>query len=126
MTAKLFQAIPRGNGFFLNRMKLRRRRFKILYQANGCLPQHQNLIAPCSELLCLKSERNLTPPVDPMPMSARINLQERQMSKKEDGRIVETAMEARGAERGPTVRNVLVWSTGLVVVGFATVYLIYF
>lgn len=48
------------------------------------------------------------------------------MSKKEDGRIVETAMEARGAERGPTVRNVLVWSTGLVVVGFAAVYLIYF
>ncbi|WP_347262858.1 hypothetical protein [Nitrobacter sp.] len=46
--------------------------------------------------------------------------------KKEDGRIVETTMEARGAERGPTVRNVLVWSTGLVVVGFATVYLLYF
>lgn len=46
--------------------------------------------------------------------------------KKEDGRIVETTMEARGAERGPTVRNVLVWSTGLVVVGFAAVYLLYF
>ncbi len=46
--------------------------------------------------------------------------------KKEDGRIVETTMEARGAERGPTVRNILVWSTALVVVGFATVYLLYF
>ncbi|GEC14415.1 hypothetical protein [Nitrobacter winogradskyi] len=46
--------------------------------------------------------------------------------KKEDGRIVETTMEARGAERGPTVRNVLVWSTGLVVIGFAAVYLLYF
>lgn len=45
---------------------------------------------------------------------------------KEDGRIVETTMEARGAERGPTVRNVLVWSTGLVVIGFAAVYLLYF
>lgn len=48
------------------------------------------------------------------------------MSKEENGRIVETAMEARGAERGPTVRNVLVWSTGLVVVGFAAVYAFYF
>lgn len=48
------------------------------------------------------------------------------MAKKEDGRIVETAMEARGAERGPTVRNVLVWSTGLVVVAFATIYMLYF
>jgi hypothetical protein len=29
------------------------------------------------------------------------------MAKIENDRIVETAMEARGAERGPTVRNVL-------------------
>lgn len=48
------------------------------------------------------------------------------MSKLENGRIVETAIEARGAERGPTVRNVLAWSTGLVVAGFAVVYLLYF
>jgi hypothetical protein len=48
------------------------------------------------------------------------------MSKEEDGRIVETAREARGAERGPTVRNVLVWSTGLVMVGFVAVYMLYF
>ncbi len=46
--------------------------------------------------------------------------------KEENGRIVETAMEARGAERGPTVRNVLLWSTGLVVVAFATIYMFYF
>lgn len=36
------------------------------------------------------------------------------MAKMENGHIVETAMEARGAERGPTVRNVSwqepVWS----------------
>jgi len=48
------------------------------------------------------------------------------MAKQENGRIVETAREARGAERGPTVRNVLLASTGLVVAGFAVVYMMYF
>lgn len=48
------------------------------------------------------------------------------MSKQENGRIVETAIEARGAERGPTVRNVLVWSLGLVVAAFAVIYFIFF
>ena len=48
------------------------------------------------------------------------------MAKREDEQIVETAIEARGAERGPTVRNVLVWSLGLVVVAFIVVYLIFF
>jgi hypothetical protein len=32
------------------------------------------------------------------------------MGKQENSQIVETAKEARGAELGPTVRNVLVWS----------------
>jgi hypothetical protein len=40
--------------------------------------------------------------------------------------IVETAIEARGAERGPTVRNVLVWSVGLVVVAMAIVWFVFF
>ena len=40
------------------------------------------------------------------------------MPKLEDGHIVETTLEARGAERGPTVRNMLVWSIGLIVVAF--------
>ena len=40
--------------------------------------------------------------------------------------IVETAVEARGAERGPTVRNVLVASLALVVVAFAVVYFVFF
>ena len=40
--------------------------------------------------------------------------------------IVETAIEARGAERGPTVRNVLVWSCGLVVVAMAVVWFVFF
>jgi hypothetical protein len=48
------------------------------------------------------------------------------MAKEENGRIVETAMEARGAERGPTIRNVLVAGTGLVVAAFVIVYLVYF
>ena len=48
------------------------------------------------------------------------------MAKREDGHIVESAIEARGAERGPTVRNVLTWGTGLVVVAFALIYFIYF
>jgi hypothetical protein len=48
------------------------------------------------------------------------------MAKIENEQIVETAIEARGAERGPTVRNVLVWSLGLVVVAFAVIYVLFF
>jgi hypothetical protein len=48
------------------------------------------------------------------------------MPHEENGRIVETAREARGAERGPTVRNMLVWGTGLVIAGFVIVYFVYF
>jgi len=48
------------------------------------------------------------------------------MPKQEHGHLVETAIEARGAERGPAVRNVLVWSLGLVVAAFAVVYFLYF
>jgi hypothetical protein len=44
---------------------------------------------------------------------------------KDNGHIVETAREARGAEPGPTVRNVLVWSLSLVVVAFVIVYLLF-
>jgi hypothetical protein len=47
------------------------------------------------------------------------------MAKQEHGHVVETAIEARGAERGPTVRNVLVWSLGLVVAAFVVVYFLY-
>jgi len=48
------------------------------------------------------------------------------MPKLEDQRVVETATEARGAERGPSVRNMLFWSLGLVIVGFAVVYFAFF
>jgi len=39
--------------------------------------------------------------------------------------IVETAQEARQAERGPTVRNVLLVSTGLAIVAFAIILLMF-
>jgi hypothetical protein len=48
------------------------------------------------------------------------------MVEKHGTRIVETAIEARGAEPGPTVRNVLVWSLGLVVVAMAIVWFVFF
>jgi hypothetical protein len=48
------------------------------------------------------------------------------MAKIENEKIVETTIEARGAERGPTVRNVLVISLCLVVVAFAVVYFAFF
>ena len=48
------------------------------------------------------------------------------MAEKHGRQIVETALEARGAERGPTMRNVLVWSLGLVVVAMAIVWLVFF
>jgi hypothetical protein len=48
------------------------------------------------------------------------------MQKQENGQVVETAIEAGGAERGPTVRNVLVWSVGLVVAAFVVIYFVFF
>jgi hypothetical protein len=48
------------------------------------------------------------------------------MGKQENRQIVETAKEALGAELGPTVRNVLVWSLGLVVAAFAVTYFMFF
>jgi hypothetical protein len=60
------------------------------------------------------------------PVSTDSSIQEEQMPKLEDGHIVETTLEARGAERGPTVRNMLVWGIGLVVVAFVVVYALYF
>ena len=47
------------------------------------------------------------------------------MSKLENGQIIETAVEARGAERGPTIRNVLVISILLAVVALAVVSVVF-
>jgi hypothetical protein len=46
------------------------------------------------------------------------------MTKRENEQIVQTAVEARGAERGPTIRNVLVWSLGLTVAAFIVIYFV--
>jgi hypothetical protein len=48
------------------------------------------------------------------------------MAKIEHEQVVETAVEARGAERGPTVRNVLVYSLFLAVAALAGVYFTFF
>ena len=48
------------------------------------------------------------------------------MAKDANGTEVKSAVQARGAERGPTTRNVLVWSVGLVVVAFAVIYFLFF
>ena len=48
------------------------------------------------------------------------------MEVKRDGQIIEGAQEARQAERGPTVRNVLVASTALVIVAFVVIWIVFF
>jgi hypothetical protein len=48
------------------------------------------------------------------------------MARIENERVVETALEARGAERGPTVRNVLVYSLVFAVAALAVVYFAFF
>ena len=48
------------------------------------------------------------------------------MAERKGDRIVETARDARGAEPGPSVRNVLVWSVGLVVVAMIVVWFVFF
>ena len=48
------------------------------------------------------------------------------MVEKHGDQIVETAREARQAEPGPTVRNVLVVSTTSVIILFALVWLMFF
>ena len=48
------------------------------------------------------------------------------MVEKHGEQIVETAQEARQAERGPSVRNVLVVSTVAVIIAFAAIWLLFF
>lgn len=48
------------------------------------------------------------------------------MVEKHGEQIVQTAREARQGERGPSVRNVLVISTGAVIVALAIVYVVFF
>lgn len=48
------------------------------------------------------------------------------MATKENGRIVESATEARQAERGPSVLALLTMSTGLAVLLMAVVWFVFF
>ena len=48
------------------------------------------------------------------------------MAFKRGEQIVESAQEARQAERGPSVRNVLIASTALVIIALAIVWLVFF
>lgn len=48
------------------------------------------------------------------------------MVEKRGEQVIETAQEARQAERGPTVRNVLAISTVAVIVAFAVIWLVFF
>lgn len=48
------------------------------------------------------------------------------MATKEDGRIVESATEARQAETGPSVLALLTMSTGLAVLLMAVVWFVFF
>lgn len=48
------------------------------------------------------------------------------MVEKHGEQIVQTTREARQAERGPSIRNVLVISTGAVIVAFAAIYFLFF
>jgi tRNA A37 threonylcarbamoyladenosine modification protein TsaB len=48
------------------------------------------------------------------------------MKKLRDGTTVETPIEARQAERGPTIFNALLASSGLAVVALTAVYVFFF
>ena len=48
------------------------------------------------------------------------------MATKEDGRIVETAREARGAEPGPSVLALLTISTGLAILILGVAWFVFF
>lgn len=49
-----------------------------------------------------------------------------QMPRKEDGRIVETATEARQGERGPSVLTLLIVSVTIALVAMAILWFVFF
>jgi hypothetical protein len=51
---------------------------------------------------------------------------EGEMATKQQGRIVETATEARGAEPGPSVFALLIVSTGLAILILGVVWFVFF
>jgi hypothetical protein len=48
------------------------------------------------------------------------------MAFKRGGQIVESAREARQAERGPSVRNLLIFSTALAIIALALIWFVFF
>jgi len=48
------------------------------------------------------------------------------MKKLRDGTIIEAPIEARQAERGPTILNVLLASGGLAIIALTAVYVFFF
>jgi hypothetical protein len=48
------------------------------------------------------------------------------MVEKRGEQVIETAQEARQAEPGPSMRNVLVISTVAVIIAFAVIWLVFF
>lgn len=58
--------------------------------------------------------------------AAAMYLPRRNMAFKRGEQIIESAQEARQAERGPSVRNVLVASTALAVIALGIVWLVFF
>ena len=47
------------------------------------------------------------------------------MPRDKQRQVVEAALDARGAELGPTMRNVLLLSTSLAVIAFVVVYAVF-
>jgi hypothetical protein len=84
-------------------------------------PHHHVPTSSCSNVIM----RN-TRPKPPLPLGHLSNSKEHTMAVKHGDRIVETTREARQAERGPSMRNVLVVSIGLVIVVFAASWLMFF
>jgi hypothetical protein len=48
------------------------------------------------------------------------------MVEKRGEQVIETAREARQAEPGPSIRNVLVISTSAVIIAFTVIWLVFF
>jgi hypothetical protein len=61
----------------------------------------------------------------PWPLPSR-GKRDHPMAFKRGEQIIESAQEARQAERGPSVRNVLVASTALAVIALGIVWLVFF
>ena len=58
--------------------------------------------------------------------TARRDFSEGAMATKEDGRIVETATEARSAEPGPSILALLAVSTGLAILVMGVIWFVFF